>query len=139
VFLASRGSAPVARGGSEPPHNAGPWTPLAKDFAKCEDTCTRAITKRALAAFWEKHAAAENPLRAWYQVTSAAEWHSLEDVRAVYPHADLVGRLTVFNMGGNSFRLIVRIEYERQEVYVRHALAHAEYDREAWKNDPWLQ
>ncbi len=72
-------------------------------------------------------------------MTSAAEWHSLEDVRAVYPHADLVGRLTVFNMGGNSFRLIVRIEYERQEVYVRHVLTHAEYDREAWKNDPWLQ
>ena len=108
-------------------------------FAKCEDRWTRVITKRALVAFWDKHAAAENPLRTWYQVASAATWRSLDDVRAAYAHADLVERLTVFNIGGNSVRLIVRIEYERQEIYVRHVLMHAEYDREAWKNDPWFQ
>jgi mRNA interferase HigB len=55
-----------------------------------------------------------------------------------YPSADLVGRFTVFNIGGNKYRLIVRIEYERQEVYIRHLLTHAEYDTDKWKQDEWF-
>jgi mRNA interferase HigB len=45
--------------------------------------------------------------------------------------------LTVFNIGGNRYRLIARVEYEQQRVYIRHVLTHAEYDKGAWKNDPW--
>ena len=45
----------------------------------------------------------------------------------------------MFNIGGNKYRLITRIEYERQEVYIRNVLTHAEYDREDWKRDPWFQ
>jgi mRNA interferase HigB len=96
------------------------------------------ISKARLRAFWETHPQAETPLRAWHQVASTAVWRSLEDVRQTYPHADAVGRLTVFNIGGNAFRLITRIEYERQEVYIRAVLTHAEYDKEAWKRDPWF-
>ena len=85
------------------------------------------------------HASAETPLRAWYQVASRAAWQSLDDLRQTYPSADLVERLTVFNIGGNDFRLIVRVEYSRQEIYIRHVLTHAEYDKEDWKRDPWFQ
>ena len=94
---------------------------------------------RALKTFWDAHASAEMPLRAWYQVASRATWRSLDDVRRTYPSADLVERLTVFNIGGNNFRLITRVEYQRQEIYIRYVLTHAEYDKEDWKRDPWFQ
>ena len=94
---------------------------------------------RALKAFWESHPSAEAPLRAWYQVATRATWRSLEDLRQTYPSADLVERLTVFNIGGHDFRLIARVEYQRQEIYIRHVLTHAEYDKEDWKRDPWFQ
>lgn len=96
------------------------------------------ISKARLTAFWQQHATADVPLRAWHQVAAAARWRSLEDVRQTYPHADIVGRLTVFNVGGNAFRLITRIEYSRQEIYIRAVLTHAQYDREAWKRDAWF-
>ena len=92
-----------------------------------------------LKEFWASHASAETPLRVWYQVAAGATWRSLEDLRQTYPSADLVERLTVFNIGGNAFRLITRVEYERLEIYIRNVLSHAEYDKEDWKRDPWFQ
>jgi len=51
----------------------------------------------------------------------------------MYPQADQVGRCTVFNIGGNNYRLIAAIHYNTGVVYIRHVLTHAEYDRGAWK------
>jgi mRNA interferase HigB len=92
-----------------------------------------------LREFWTSHATAEMPLRVWYQVATHANWTSFGDLRQTYPSADLVERLTVFNIGGNDFRLVARVEYQRQEIYIRHVLTHAEYDKEDWKSDPWFQ
>jgi mRNA interferase HigB len=108
-------------------------------FAKCEAVATHVISKLRLAEFWQAHPDAEQPLRAWHQVADAASWQSLNDVRATYPQADLVERLTVFNIGGNKYRLIARVEYERQELYIRQVLTQVGYDREDWKRDPWYR
>ena len=89
--------------------------------------------------FWQRHAQAEAPLRAWYQIAEHATWQSHAELLQTYPSADVVQRLTVFNIGGNDFRLIARVEYERQEIYIRSVLTHAEYDKEDWKNDPWFR
>lgn len=88
--------------------------------------------------FWLKHPDAEAALRQWHKTALAAEWRSLVDVRRVYPHADAVsttktGPLTVFNIGGNKYRLIARIKYEWQLVNVRCVLRHSEYDKGNWK------
>jgi mRNA interferase HigB len=99
----------------------------------------RVISVSRLKEFWVSHASAEVPLKAWYQVATRATWQSLEDLRQTYPSADLVERLTVFNIGGNDFRLIARVEYHRQEIYIRHVLTHADYDKEDWKRDPWFR
>lgn len=93
---------------------------------------------RVLRAFWECHPDAERLLRNWYKVAIHARWNSLRDVRADYSHADGVsGRsgdtLTVFNVGGNKYRLIVRIRYDYQLINVRAVLTHAEYDEGKWK------
>ncbi|HMN27602.1 MAG TPA: type II toxin-antitoxin system HigB family toxin, partial [Caldilineaceae bacterium] len=60
------------------------------------------------------------------------------ELRRDFPSADQVRRLTVFDIGGNHFRLIARVEYASQRVYVRAVLTHAEYDVEKWKNDDWF-
>jgi mRNA interferase HigB len=73
------------------------------------------------------------PLDIWYRIAKRAEWLSLEDVRRVFPTADGVGKFTVFNIKGNSFRLIVEINYKTGRLYIRHALTHAAYDKGGWK------
>jgi mRNA interferase HigB len=76
-------------------------------------------------------------LDAWYRVAKTAKWSSLEDVQQPYPSADGVraGKqtYTVFNIRGNRFRLIVKIEYRFQTIYIKDVLTHAEYDRNGWK------
>lgn len=56
-----------------------------------------------------------------------------------WPSADFVERLTVFNICANEYRLIARVEYQRQEVYIRAVLTHAKYNKGDWKRDTWFQ
>ena len=98
----------------------------------------RVISLKRLREFWELHAGAERPLRNWYKVAVKADWDNLQDARRDYPHADGVrlpggGILTVFNVGGNKYRLIARIRYDYGLINVRAVLTHEEYDAGRWK------
>ena len=93
----------------------------------------RIISKAAITAFTRTHTAALEPLLHWHSVAKRAVWRHLMDVRADFPHADAVDLFTVFNIGGNKYRLVSVIKYRWQVVYVRHILTHAEYDEEKWK------
>lgn len=93
------------------------------------------ISQKSLRTFWEKHPSAKNPLQAWFTRTKKAEWDSFEDVKADFGSADQVGRLTVFDIGGNKYRLIAHIHFNREKVYVRYVLTHPEYDKGVWKKD----
>jgi mRNA interferase HigB len=62
-----------------------------------------------------------------------AEFGSFAELRAVFPSVDQVGKLTVFNIGGNRVRLIAAIHYNRLKVYIRAVLTHEEYDGNRWK------
>lgn len=73
------------------------------------------------------------PLDYWYRVSRRASWQSLAGVRLDFPYADPMGKYTVFNIGGNRYRLIATLKYRWQVVYIRHILTHAEYDKGAWK------
>lgn len=95
------------------------------------------VSMRRLREFWEEHATAKKPLQAWYSHAKQAQWQSFADVKRDFPTADQVKRLTVFNIGGNHYRLVVRIEYPQQRVFIRAILTHAEYDKDKWKDDPW--
>ena len=94
-----------------------------------------AISRRKSVEFWTTHADAHDALAAWYTATRTANWRSLQDVRETYRSADAVGRWTVFNIRGNTYRVIVTIHYNRQKIYIRHVLTHAEYDRGDWKRE----
>jgi mRNA interferase HigB len=92
----------------------------------------RVISKARLIRFWECPADkdAERPLRAWYtHVNSkAVAWRSWGDVKATFANASIVGNCAVFNIGGNNYRLVARIFYGSQKVYVLKVMTHREYD-----------
>jgi mRNA interferase HigB len=91
------------------------------------------ITRKRLNEFADKHPAARPSLAHWYAVTKKQTFANFVELRKLYPAADQVGNLTVFNIGGNKARLIAAIHYNRKKVYIRAVLTHAEYDRGHWK------
>jgi mRNA interferase HigB len=97
----------------------------------------RVISLKLLREFWARHPDAEGPLRHWYKNALQSDWTSLHDVNQTYPHADGVASgketLTVFNIGGNKYRLVARIRYDYQLVNVRAIMTHQEYDMGKWK------
>jgi len=93
------------------------------------------ISKKKLREFWQRHPKAKLPLEAWYQVVKRADWGTFAEVRETFGAADSVDRFVVFNIGGNKYRLIAVIHYDRGKVFVRHVLTHAEYDEDKWKDD----
>jgi mRNA interferase HigB len=89
----------------------------------------RIIAKRTLREFWEKHPDAEQPLLTWYKTTALAEWETPSDVKSYYGTASILANNRVcFNIAGNKYRLIVKIEYKLSVVYVRFVGTHTEYD-----------
>ncbi len=90
------------------------------------------VSLKRLREFWQSHPAAQVPLRAWYDQTAAAQWRNFGQLRTTFTTADLVGNCTVFNIGGNKFRLATRVFYTSHKVYVLHVMTHVEYDREDW-------
>jgi mRNA interferase HigB len=98
------------------------------------------VSKRRLREFWQRRPDARLPLLAWYKIALEADWASLQDVRLTYPHADAVKLrtglvVTVFNIGGNKYRLITRVIYPYRRIYVKLVLTHGEYDKIDWKED----
>ena len=96
------------------------------------------ISYRRLREFSEKHADSCEALDDWYKIASKARWSNLVEVQAVFPKAEAVGNFTVFNIKGNNYRLIVSIDYEKELIFVKYVLTHAEYDKDKWKNDPYF-
>ncbi|MCL2648608.1 MAG: type II toxin-antitoxin system HigB family toxin [Phycisphaerales bacterium] len=96
------------------------------------------VSRRTLKAFSATHADAANALDAWYHVACRAKWTSIVEVRAYFPHADAVhvasGRTaTVFNIGGNKYRLVTDIHYNRGKIYVLRIMTHKDYSSNRWK------
>jgi mRNA interferase HigB len=94
----------------------------------------RIIKRAALVRFWSPHPDAKASLEAWFGVVRKAKWTTPIEMKQVYSNADLVGRRTVFNIAGNKYRLIVRVNYVSQTVFVLHVLTHSDYDKGAWKS-----
>jgi mRNA interferase HigB len=94
----------------------------------------RIIKRGAMERFWRIHPDSKPSLESWYSVVRAATWTTPAEMKAIYRNADLVGRRTVFNIAGNKYRLIARVNYRSQRVFVLFLLTHAEYERGLWKS-----
>ena len=91
------------------------------------------ITRRRLLEFSEKYSASGEPLDRWYRIVKHTDFESFVDLRKTFPQADQVGRLIVFDIGGNKYRLITYIVYARKRIFIRNVLTHHEYDKGKWK------
>ena len=89
----------------------------------------RIISRKALRDFAERHTDAKAPLDAWYHILRGREYQTPHEVRVDFPTASFLGaRRTVFNIGGNKYRLVVDMRYDLGPVYIRDVLTHADYD-----------
>jgi len=94
----------------------------------------RVISKTRLVEFWSKHSRAKAPLELWYQLISKGSFLDFNALKQTFgASVDYVSSKYVFDIGGNKYRLIVAIHFDKQRVYVRHVLTHKEYDLGAWK------
>lgn len=91
------------------------------------------ISLKPLREFWERHPDSKIALTRWFKALEQDNFHSFRELRATFPSADKVDDLIVFNIGGNKYRLIASIHFDRGKVYIRHMLTHQEYNREGWK------
>lgn len=89
----------------------------------------RIIAKRMLRNFWKRHPKAKGPLEAWHQEVTHVDWASPAAVKAHFRSASVLqGNRVVFNVAGNQYRLVVKINYPYRVVYIRFIGTHAEYD-----------
>ncbi len=87
-------------------------------------------TRKTLVEFYTLHPKATAPLSAWYKHVKAANWTSPQDVKDDFKSADfLADNRVVFNIGGNNYRLVVRISYAFKQVLVKFVGTHADYDK----------
>jgi mRNA interferase HigB len=83
--------------------------------------------------FAHKHKEAEGLLNVRYAIVSKSDFGSFAELKRAFRTVDKVGKFTVFDIGGNKYRLVTAIHYNRKKVYVRHVMTHAEYDQNSWK------
>lgn len=91
------------------------------------------ITRKRLNEFAEKYPELKSALAYWYSLAKRNNFSNFTELRAMFRSADQVGRLTVFNIGGNRVRLIAALHYNRRKIYIRAVLTHSEYDEGKWK------
>ncbi len=89
----------------------------------------RIIAKKTLRKFWETHADAQPALEAWYSDAKQATWYAPSEIKAIYRNASILpNNRVVFNIKGNTYRLVVAVNYDYGIVYIRFIGHHREYD-----------
>lgn len=91
------------------------------------------ISQKRIREFVAIHRDSRSPLSAWFKIVKKASWQNFAELRQVYPSADLVGRYTVFNIAGNKYRLVARVVYRSQTLFIVAIMTHKEYDLGKWK------
>ena len=90
----------------------------------------RVIAKKILREFWQLHPDCEQQLKAWFQETIKSEWKTTKEIKLKYTSASFLrNNRVVFNIKGNHYRLIVKINYDYGMVWIRFIGSHKEYDK----------
>lgn len=93
----------------------------------------RVISRRALREFWERHPPAQRPLAIWFRVLESSDFADFSSIKRAFGAADYLAPFTIFDVGGNKYRIITVIHYDRRRVFIRHVFTHSEYDR--WSDE----
>lgn len=90
----------------------------------------RIIAKRTLREFWELHKDAEQPLRSWYEIAKKENWNSFNEIKSQFRNASIVGNdRVVFNIMGNKYPLVVKIDFGWKVMFIKFIGTHSEYDK----------
>ena len=90
----------------------------------------RIFSRSTLRDFWRRHADSEQALKSWYQEAEKSNWRTPNEIKTEYPSASILAdNRVVFNIKGNTYRLIVKINYDYGAVWVRFIGTHADYDK----------
>lgn len=93
------------------------------------------ISHSKIKKFYDEYSNTKNALESFYKIIKITNFNNLNELKKTFPSADLVGKFTVFNVGGNKIRVITAIHYNTHKIYIRWVLTHAEYDKGKWKSD----
>ncbi len=90
----------------------------------------RIFAKSTLREFWKSHPDSEQYLKTWYDTAMSSSWKTLNEVKQTYINASILkeGRI-VFNIKGNSYRLVTKVNFEKQWILIRFIGTHVEYDK----------
>lgn len=95
-----------------------------------KEKIVRVIAKRTLREFWKKHSDCEQQLKSWYREVEKRNWNNFNDLKIDYPNLSILKDSRVcFDIKGNNYRLIVRINFDYQMMWIRFVGTHAEYDK----------
>lgn len=89
--------------------------------------------KRKIIEFITKYPDAEKTLLDWFRIAKYRKFKNFAELKSFFPNVDLVGRRTVFNISGNKYRLIARVNFLYSKIFILHILTHGEYDINKWK------
>tara|TARA_R110002049_G_scaffold141499_3_gene303177 strand:+ start:879 stop:1172 length:294 start_codon:yes stop_codon:yes gene_type:complete len=90
----------------------------------------RVFARKTLCEFWNNHSDSEDALEAWFSEAESSSWELSADIKNHYPHASLLpDNRVIFNIKGNNYRLVVKINYGYGQVFIRFVGTHAEYDK----------
>jgi mRNA interferase HigB len=93
----------------------------------------RVISKKPLRDFWLHHPEAKSMLEDWFRKATQCQAISFPTLRQTFGAADYVDGFTVFDVGGNRYRIAAAVHYDKQRIYVRQVMTHAEYNRNNWR------
>jgi mRNA interferase HigB len=93
----------------------------------------RVISRKPLGDFWERHPESASVLDEWFKKCSQCQAASFPELRRTFASVDYVDGFTLFDVGGNRYRISAVIHYDKQRIYVRQVMTHAEYDRNDWR------
>ena len=97
----------------------------------------RVISKAAITRFATLHPDSEKPLLIWYKLVRQHDFSSYAELKTVFAAADVVDNFTIFDIGGNKYRIMARVIYKLQTVFIRNVFTHDEYNSWKAENDPW--
>jgi mRNA interferase HigB len=90
----------------------------------------RIFAKSTLRGYWEKHPDCEQYLKTWHDTALSSDWKTPNDVKLTYANASILkDSRIVFNIKGNSYRLVAKFNFEKQLIFIRFIGTHAEYNK----------
>lgn len=97
------------------------------------------IARKTLVEFGVKYPDARNALERWWTICRKNSYSSFSDLKMTFGSADTVNKCVVFNIGGGKYRLVVRINYTGQRMWIKYVLPHKDYDQLNLREDSKCQ